>query len=393
MDLLIKNDNWKKWRYYWIYIYLRQIIRFHNSWRNIYYEFNGLFVRGQPKIFPNYLYPIFGLSLCFNTFLTNIYIEKNQKKEILDYVENLGNGLKEVFIKIIEKNTWLSPKTKKYALLKLKHLKLVIGSPKLLMPDPLLNYSSDDPWDNLYKITTWRTFKQISLAGKEVVDIPMVDWNEFKLIGTQSYIVNAFYTPTQNSIYIPLAYLQKPFIDLEERGIEYNLAYIGFTLSHEMSHSLDDLGSQYDYNGNLKNWWTVNDRIKFDKKVDDVIKQYETFASYDGIKMDASLSTGENLADISGLGICQKYLQEFQEKNNDIVQIRHLSYEAFFTYFAIQARQKIYNKAIQAQLKINPHPLDKYRTNCPLARLAIFQSIYNIKKTDKMYWNNLDTIW
>jgi predicted metalloendopeptidase len=64
---------------------------------------------------------------------------------------------------------------------------------------------------------------------------------------------------------------------------------IGYTLGHEMSHSLDDTGSKYDYKGNLHNWWTPDDRRKFEAKVRDVVKQYETFALYDGIKMDATL--------------------------------------------------------------------------------------------------------
>ena len=215
----------------------------------------------------------------------------------------------------------------------------------------------------------------------------------FKMVGKQSYVVNAYYTPVENSIYVPLAYLQKPFIDLEERGIEYNLAHIGYTLAHEMSHCLDDMGSKYDEKGNLFNWWTNADRKVFNRKVNNIIKQYEHFAAFDGIKMDASLSTGENLADISGLAICEEYLRDFQEKNNDIVPIKALSFHMFFVYIAIQARQKIFDKAIKAQLKTNPHPMDKYRTNCPLARLELFRSLYNIKKGDKMYWQTTDTIW
>jgi putative endopeptidase len=160
-----------------------------------------------------------------------------------------------------------------------------------------------------------------------------------------------------------------------------------------MSHSLDDMGSKFDYKGNLHNWWTAEDRHKFDLKVKNVIKQYETFAAYDGIKMDGSLSTGENLADISGLAICMEYLRDFQKKNSDIVPIKSLSFQAFFVYIALQARQKIFDKAIKAQLKVNPHPMDKYRTNCPLARLELFRSLYNIKKGDKMYWESTDTIW
>lgn len=396
MDLLKKDGNWRtpKWRAYFLYINYRQIMRFHNKWRYTYYEFHGKFVQGQPQPWPREIYPIFGLSLCFNTLLTNEYVDKHRSQQHIDYVQNMAHDLIIVYKRIIKRNNWLSPSTKKYALMKLDNINLVIGSPKILREDPLLGYSADDTYGNLMKIATWRTKRLIALEGKSSdVDIPIIDWQEFNLVGTQAYVVNAYYTPTENSIYVPLAYLQKPFIDLEERGIEYNLAHIGYTLCHEMSHALDDLGSKYDHNGNLYNWWTHEDANKFQRKVKNVIEQYEKFAGYDGIKMDATLSVGENLADISGLAICVEYLRDFQAKNEDIVPIRALSFHAFFTYIAVQARQKIFDEAVKAQLKTNPHPMDKYRTNCPLARLRLFRSLYNVKKGNKMYWKSTDTIW
>jgi putative endopeptidase len=396
METLTTDDAWKsdKWRSYYLYKVFRQLMRFHDKWRLIYYEFHGKFIHGHPLPWPKEIYPVFGLSFCFNTFLTNEYIDRAKKQQYIDYVHNMGKDLLTVYKRIIKRNTWLSPSTKKYALLKLENIKLEVGRPKILRDDPVLDYSDTDAYLNMEKLAFWRARKMIELDGKESdIDIPIIDWEDFKIVGKQSYIVNAYYTPTENSIYVPLAYLQKPFIDLDERGIEYNLAHIGYTLGHEMSHCLDDLGSKYDYKGNLKNWWTKHDRRKFDMKVANVIKQYETFAAYDGIKMDASLSTGENLADISGLAICEEYLRDFQDKNNDIVPIRALSFHAFFVYLAIQARQKIFDEAVKAQLKTNPHPMDKYRTNCPLARLKLFRSLYNIQKNDKMYWPSTDTIW
>jgi putative endopeptidase len=391
----ILNENWNspKWKGFWLYLYFRQIIRFHKEWKDIWFNFNGKILLGQTVNYPEELYPIFGLSACFNTLLTDEYVKRNPREAEKEYIGNMAVDMKAVFIRKVKRNTWLSPSTKKYALMKLEHIDLVVGVPKRMRADALLDYTEDDPWGNLMLLSKWRTEEFVKLDGQQVRDIPAIDWNNFKLIGYQSYIVNAFYTPTQNAIYIPLAYLQKPFIDLDERGIEYNLAHVGYTLGHELSHSLDDLGSQYDHLGNLHNWWTPEDKKKFNAKVQDVIKQYEQFAKYDGIDMDGSLSTGENLADISGMAICEEYLRDFQDKNEDIVPVRSLSFEAFYCYLAVQARQKISNKAFAAQLKTNPHPMDKYRTNCPLARLELFKSIFNIKKGDKMYWPNNDTIW
>ena len=95
----------------------------------------------------------------------------------------------------------------------------------------------------------------------------------------------------------------------------------------------------------------------------------------------------------SGLTICREYLRDFQLKNEDILPIQSLSFEAFFVYFAYQMRQKIRQKAIQAQLKTNPHPLDKYRTNVPLSRMPLFREIYGIKKGDKMWWHSTNRVW
>ena len=391
------SDNWKtqKWKSYWIYIYLRQMIRFNKKLVLIYYEFNGKFLHGQQEQFPWNIYPVFGLSITFNSLLTTEGLLRNKYKyeKYVNYVENMSKDLLTVFKRIIKRNTWMSPKTKKYALLKLKYLKFIIAKPPNLMDDPLLDYSPTDAWGNMLQITNWRANKYIELNGHEVIDIPMVNWNAFKLIGQQSYIVNAFYTPSLNSIYIPLAYLQKPFLDLEERGIEYNLVHIGFTIAHEMSHCLDDVGSKYGYDGNLHDWVSEIDKKKCDAIKDDIIKQYEVFAANDGIIFDARESIGEDLADISGISICQEYLSDFQDKNEDIIPIRGLSFQAFYVYFAMQQRQHIYKQAVSAQLIQNPHPINKYRCNVPLSRLELFRSIYNIKKGDKMWWHSTNTVW
>lgn len=398
METMTKDGTWKtpKWRAYFLYIIFRQIMRFHKKWRLIYWEFHGKFVQSEQTAWPDEIYPVFGLSLCFNTFLTNEYIKyvAYEQQEHIQYVTNMAADLLTVFKRIIKRNTWLSPETKKYALLKLEHIKLIVGNPMMLREDPLLSYNSRGAYQNIKKIAWWRTKKMISIDGTAYKgDLPIIDWEQFKLVGSQAYVVNAYYTPVENTIYVPLAYLQKPFINLREKGIEYNLAHIGYTLAHEMSHSLDDTGSKYDYHGNLHNWWTKEDRRKFDHKVKDIIKQYETFSAYDGIKKDETLSTGENIADISGLAICMEYLRDFRQYSDSIKPIIAVSFEMFFIFIAVQARQQIANSAINAQLKINPHPLDKYRVNCPLARLESFRSFYNIKPGDKMYWSSTDTIW
>lgn len=393
--LFVKDWNSSKWRTYWIFLLLRRLVRITRQWEDLSFDFYGKFERGQEAINKSdavsaSLY----MSVPFNTFLTEQYMEKYSSPQTTEYVSILGNDLLTAFRSILQRNTWLSPKTKKYALYKLSKIKLIIGRPDKLREDPDLDYTTNLN-DNLVKIHQWRHDKFVSLTGKPAIDIPMMDWTQYpvKMSGTQAYIVNASYTPSKNAIYINQGYIQKPFVDLDERGIEYNLAHIGFTLGHEMSHGFDDWGSQYDAHGVLHDWWTPADKKKFNSIQKDIIRQYEMYAARDGIKFDASIGIGEDMADISGMAICDEYLRNFQMNNQDIIPIRNLGFQAFYTYYAFQQRQFINKKALSAQLKTNPHPLDKYRCNVPLSRSEIFRSLFNVKRGDGMWWSNDDTIW
>lgn len=393
--ILLNEWDSDEWRTYWIYIYIRQIYRWNNLHRKELWKFNGEFLRGQESDVFDKLYPVFVLGYAFNTLLTNEYIDKYEDTENVNYVKAMCEDLRSVFTRIIKRNNWLQNTTKKYALDKLHKIKLEVGSPKILREDPVLEYDPEDAWGNLIKISRWRLEQAVELDGKDVIDIPLIDWSQTppKFISTQAYVVNASYTPSKNGIYIPLGYIQKPFVDLSERGIEYNLAHIGFTLAHEMSHALDDWGSKFDASGKLHDWWSEKDKKKFKEIQRDVIKQYEVFAKRDGIIFDAKPTIGENLADISGFAICLEYLRDFQFRNKDILPIKTISLEAFFIYFAFQMRQKVGKKALIAQLKTNPHPLDKYRTNVPLSRSKVFRALFNVVKGDGMWWHSTNKVW
>jgi len=406
-QLLIKEWNTPQWRTFWIYLYARQLNRFDlGNTSPIYWEFFGKFQKGiggikhkakDKKELEKRLatFRILMVSYAFNTFISKLYIQNNLNTNNINYVKALAEDLRTVFIRIIKKNKWLQPSTKKKALEKMTQLKFVIGYPDKYIVPAVIDFVDNDIWVNLTKISKFRMTKAVTLDGSPVINWPVVDWTELPIAlrGTQVYNANAFYMQSNNSIYVPLGYIQKPFVDLDERGIEYNLAHIGFTLAHEMSHALDSSGSKYDETGKLHNWWTNEDRKTFRKIQEDVVKQYETFAAYDGIKFDAWPTIDEDLADISAMNICCEYLRDFQMKNNDILPIVDLSFKIFFVYFAFQQRQKISKKALKIQLITNPHPLDKYRCNVPLSRLELFRAMYNVKKGDRMWWHSTNKIW
>jgi putative endopeptidase len=395
LDILKKDWNSDKWRSYWCYSVIQMIARITSKWETLVFDFFGKFQKGQEGInVSDAVSAALYMSLPYNTFLTNEYVARHGDPYKKEFVRAFLEDLKQVFVRIISNNKWMAPSTKKYALKKFDHMKFLIGAPEYLVPDPNIKYGNNT-YENITALMTYRHNMFIHYVGKGVVDLPIMDWTEYpvKMIGSQAYIVNASYTPAKNAVYINWGYIQKPFVDLEERGIEYNLAHIGNTVAHELSHAMDDTGSKYDHEGVLRNWWTPHDRKIFEQKQKDVIKQYETFAARDGIVFDAAIGIGEDLADISAVAICDTFLRDFQQKNKDLIPIRNLSFDAYYTYFAFQQKQKIKKKAIRAQLKTNPHPLDVYRTNVPLSRSETFRTIYDVKKGDGMWWHTTDSIW
>jgi predicted metalloendopeptidase len=307
----------------------------------------------------------------------------------------MGEEIRQTFIRTINENTWLQPETKEEALLKLKTISIETVYPKFMIEDIEVDLPEGDAYGIMFAQSQAMREYFIKNEGKHFTDTPSIDFTVnggLALNGTQAYIVNAFYNPTKNNIYVPAATLQDPFVSLNGKAFEYNLAHIGYTFGHEFSHSLDNTGRLFDHFGNMNNWWKPEDEKIFNSKVANVVKQYELFASWDGIKMDASTMVGESMADISGMEICVNYLNNYLITTGAPRKIKEIALKEFFIYIAFQWREAIYKQSVNFNIKTNPHPLVKYRTNCPMARLMIFKTIYNIKKGDRMHWNN-DTIW
>ena len=395
-DILIKNWNSEKWRTYWIFSYIRELSRFSKKGRDIFGDFYAKDVIGVKNIIDENLTAVILTTYAFNTTITKKYVHAYAIPENIEFAKTLCNDLKIVFTRIIKRSTWLQPKTKNTALLKLKHFKFYIGETGDLLPDPLLNYVTNDIWYNLLLLSKHRLNQFIHLNNKKPINIPILVWTSTPLsfYNLEAYIVNASYTPSKNAITIPTAYMQAPFIDLSgKHSFEYNLAHIGFTIGHEMSHSLDDWGSQYDYKGNLNDWWTKEDKSKYKVIQQNIIKQYEEWAKRDGIKYDASQTIGEDLADISGITTALEYLVDYRTKLKEFPPVFQLSLEIFFIFFAYQMRQYETKKATTYQLLTNVHPPNKYRTNVPLSRTPLFKIIHDINEKDGMYWNSTNRVW
>jgi predicted metalloendopeptidase len=380
-ELLLNEWNSDSWRSYWIWLFSRFVARLTKGWHDIFYTFYGKQVQGiQESIEKTRTHVVmYYCSYGFNSLLNNIYIDKSYNETNIFYATNLANNLKQILINKINRNTSMDNKTKKYALLKVQQIELQIGTKKFSENYneilPLLNFNPDEFIDNFIKINNWRHNLRINNNIDIIKTLSIVDFTTYPVTfnNLASYLVNARYSKTENKLELSTAYLQKPFINLTEYGNEYNLALIGFTIAHEISHSIDNI---------------VKKNIE-----KEIIKQYKVFSKFDNLNYDASNTIKEDIADISALNICEEYLRDFciQQKYSPLLILLH--FKMFYSYYAYQMRQNISKVGIKFELIKNPHPIDKYRTNVSLSRSSFFQSLFDIKKSDKMYWKDTNPIF
>jgi predicted metalloendopeptidase len=315
----------------------------------------------------------------------------------------------------------LSATTKKGALKKLNTLEIRIGDANLSAPDPTnLDYDPKDAWGNLLKRSIHRTIYIAKHNGKigpalAFEDLDTLNWNTMKFAGYQSYVVNAYYTAQSNSIYIPTAYMHSMNVQFG-RGYEYDLASVGFTFGHEISHALHVQSRVYDYKGVMKDWWSRSDVATYENKIARIRRQYEDVSRKYGFVINGNLSLSENLADVNGLAVCEDALRRFHD-NLAVVgenkttaaplpassfastvmgssdHIRAMSFQHFYTYYAIQNRQYANRREILVQVITNPHLDLKIRTNVPLMRSKTFRQVFDIRKGDKMYSDEFDVVF
>jgi predicted metalloendopeptidase len=404
MTCLKKEWASDKWKSYWYFIYMRQLICFHDKWRDIYFDFNDTLIRGKDTHFPREYFPILGLAYMFPKTMTNEFTRRFKNEEMITKVREIGNTVLECFKTRIQKNTWMSAYTKKGALKKLNTLKLNVGEANLSAPDPTtIEYDPKDAWGNLKKRSHQRTLylakHHTSSEGKLTPnDIDLMNWGTMKLVGYQSFVVNAYYTPNSNSIYIPTAYMHSMNVQFG-RGYEYDLASVGFTFGHEISHALHVSSRVYNHRGIIKNWWSRDDISTYERKIAAIRKQYEAVSKKDGFVIDGNLSLPENLADVTGLAVCEEALDRYHAKSADGTtssinqHIRNMSFHNFYTYYAIQSRQYANHREILVQVLTNPHLNMKIRTNVPLMRSKTFHEVNEIKKSDKMYNDDFDAVF
>jgi putative endopeptidase len=306
------------------------------------------------------------------------YFPEAAKKRALELVNNLQKALA---IRI-DKLDWMSDSTKQKAKEKLFAITKKIG-----YPDKWRDYSN-------VTIVKGRYFKNVvsAAAGNYQYNLAKlnkpVDRTEWF---TTPSTVTAYNNPSANEIVFPAAILQPPYFD-NNADDALNYGGIGMVIGHEMTHTFDDQGAQFDKYGNVKNWWTQDDYEKFKAKTQQVVDQYNTFTVLDTLHVKGAMTLGENTADIGGVSIAYDAFKMTQEGHDTMKIDGFTPDQRFFISIARIWRVKMKDQYLQLWLNNNPHSPPLWRVNGPLMNTAPFYAAFNVQPGDSMYLPEKDRI-
>lgn len=306
---------------------------------------------------------------------SQLFVKKYFTAEAKKRMDELVNNLQIAFKSRIEKLDWMSDSTRKIALVKLNTIIKKIGYPDKWKSFDDVEISRDNYFANNRSVSKHFYKEMISKMGKPV---DKTEW------GMTPYTVNAYYNPSFNEIVFPAGILQFPFFDADADDA-INYGGIGMVIGHEITHGFDDQGRQYDAEGNLKDWWTAGDAKKFESKIGEVEKQYNSYVILDTMHLDGKLTLGENLADLGGIAIAyDAFKMTAQGKGNEKID-GFTPDQRFFLGFAQVWRIMVRPEMMRVRVTTDPHSPAMFRINGPLSNFEPFYAAFNIKEGDKMY--------
>jgi putative endopeptidase len=300
------------------------------------------------------------------------HFSESSKQKVSEMVENL----RAVFKERIQQLDWMSDSTKAKAIAKLDAFTYKIG-----YTDKWKDYSkaiinNNTLYDN---VTSIAGISYGMMVKKLNQPIDKTEW------GMTPQTVNAYYNSSRNEIVFPAGILQPPFYS-PDADDALNYGGIGAVIGHEFSHGFDDKGSKYDKDGNLKNWWSAEDRLKFEQKTKKIVEQFNRFEVLDSVFINGSLTQGENIADFAGLTLAYYALKkQYQKETPNGKELDGFSWQQrFFLGWSLVWAQNISEKELRNRIITDPHSPGMFRVLGPLANMPEFWEAFGCNDDAKM---------
>ncbi|MCA1247586.1 M13 family metallopeptidase [Massilia sp. MS-15] len=301
-----------------------------------------------------------------------------RKQQVLDMAKNFITAFGEG----IDQLEWMSPETKKQAHAKLAKINVKIGYPDKWRDYAKLKIVRGDLVGNMMRAREFGHDYMVTRLGKPV---DRTVWS------MSPQTVNAYYSPTLNEVVFPAARLQYPLYDADaEPAVNYGS--VGISIGHEISHAFDDKGSQYDGDGNLRNWWTKEDEEKFAARGKVLVDQYAGYSPLPGYHLNGELTLGENIADNAGAIMASRAYQIYLKGKPGPVIDGFTAEQRLFMGLAQARKGKARDAALISQVKTDPHSPAEFRVNGSLRNHPGFYDAFGVKPGDKMYLDPKDRV-
>ena len=312
------------------------------------------------------------------------------KARMLKMVDAIETALKQD----IESLDWMTPDTKKQALLKLAAIRNKIGYPNKWRDYSKLNIVRGDFLGNVERANTFEVNRELAKIGKPL------DRAEF---GMTPPTVNAYYSPPFNDINFPAGILQPPFFD-KTADDAVNFGGIGAVIGHELTHGFDDQGRKYDPQGNLRDWWTPADAKAFEERVSCVADEYSSFEPLPGVNVRGKLTLGENTADNGGVRVAMRAFHNSeaaagktsnggaQEDSSKVISGFTPEQRLFIGYGQIWCENQT-DAALRQQVQTNPHSPGRFRVNGVMQNSEDFAKAFSCHQGQKMVSEHACRVW
>ena len=283
----------------------------------------------------------------------------------------------------IRNATWMSPATKDQALTKLNQVTNKIGYPEKWRDYSSVKVARGDYFGDAQRVREFDLHRNFDKLGKPV---DKAEW------GMTPPTVNAYYSPPQNNINFPAGILQPPFYN-PKADDAVNYGAIGVVIGHELTHGFDDQGRRYDGQGNLRDWWTVEDAKAFTSRADCVVNEYGSFSPAEGTNLNGKLTLGENAADNGGIHLAYMALMDSLAKHTIPTVDGLTPQQQFFLGYAQVWCENSTEQNARSRAMTDPHSPGEFRVNGVVQNLPEFQQAFSCKRGDPMVAANPCRVW
>ena len=339
------------------------------------FNFFGKTLQGRKEQYPRWRRCVAATDANLGEALGPVYVAKAFTPESKARMQTMVNNLLAAFRERLNKLDWMSDATRKEALAKLAAFKQKIGYPDKWIDYSRLDIDRSSYAQNVLRASAFEQKRDLAKIGKPV---DRTEW------GMTPPTVNAGYNPLNNDISFPAGILQAPFFN-PDADDAINYGAIGGGIGHEITHGFDDSGANFDPVGNLRMWWTPEDKKKFDERAACIVDQFSSYEVEPGLNMIGKLVSGESIADLGGLMVAYQAFQKTLEGKPRPANIDGLTPEQrFFLGWAQVWAAKFTPEAARLQAQSDPHPLARFRVNGPLSNMQEFADAFSCKPGDAM---------